>query len=387
MIAKNEAHVIGRCLRSVRPIISSYVIALDEGTTDDTEAVARRVLEGIPGEVIYSKWVDFATNRNEALELARNKAEYTLTIDADDELEFVPGLEFPELYHDFYMLLVCEPQTSYLRAHLFSNDLPFRFQGAAHETIDYPPHTTGFVLQGVVYRRHINEGASWAQSAQKYERAVAVFETALRDDPTDARSAYYLGQSHLHAGAPSRAVDAYERSVGMSLQPHLKAIALLTIAQLRARMGGATADVIGAFLRAHAYNPRNPEALHCLSAYLSARGEHGLAHAFAAAAMALPRPRAGMGWIDETVHRYGILNQYAEECWHVGLVDEARRASRRLLEEPSSPPDVRARAALRLDLPAEDSCWERPLKLDAALQASLFCASPHGMTGLRRRAY
>ena len=47
MIVKNEAHVIARCLRSVRPLLSSYCIN-DNGSTDDTKAVIQKELAGIP---------------------------------------------------------------------------------------------------------------------------------------------------------------------------------------------------------------------------------------------------------------------------------------------------------------------------------------------------
>ena len=60
MIVKNEAHVLARCLRSVKPLLSSWVI-VDTGSTDDTERVAREELAGIPGEFVRKGWVDFGT--------------------------------------------------------------------------------------------------------------------------------------------------------------------------------------------------------------------------------------------------------------------------------------------------------------------------------------
>ena len=85
MIVKNEAHVIERCLRSVRPLIHAWAIA-DTGSSDGTQDIIRRCMAGMPGELIERPWVDFASNRNEALELAKKYGDYALIIDADEVL-------------------------------------------------------------------------------------------------------------------------------------------------------------------------------------------------------------------------------------------------------------------------------------------------------------
>ena len=70
MIVKNESRVIERCLRSAKPFIHSWAIS-DTGSTDGTQDIIRRVMADVPGELIERPWVDFAHNRNQALELAK----------------------------------------------------------------------------------------------------------------------------------------------------------------------------------------------------------------------------------------------------------------------------------------------------------------------------
>jgi glycosyltransferase involved in cell wall biosynthesis len=86
MIVRDEAPVIERCIRSVLPHIQCWAI-VDTGSSDGTQAIVRGLLGGLPGELIERPWVDFATNRNQALELARGYGDYALIMDADDALE------------------------------------------------------------------------------------------------------------------------------------------------------------------------------------------------------------------------------------------------------------------------------------------------------------
>src|SRR3954470_18971390 len=96
MIVKDEAHVIRRCLDSVRPLIDSWVI-VDTGSTDGTQDVIREHLGDLPGTLMERPWVDFAHNRTEALDYARGAADYTFVIDADEVLELDEGFELPLL--------------------------------------------------------------------------------------------------------------------------------------------------------------------------------------------------------------------------------------------------------------------------------------------------
>ena len=62
MIVKDEAHIIQRCLASVKPLIDSWLI-VDTGSTDGTQTVIREILHDVPGEIVERPWVNFAHNR------------------------------------------------------------------------------------------------------------------------------------------------------------------------------------------------------------------------------------------------------------------------------------------------------------------------------------
>src|SRR5262249_23581331 len=94
MIVRNEAPVIRRCLASVRPLIDHWVI-VDTGSTDGTQDIIREYLRDLPGELHERPWQNFPHNRNEALALARGRADYTFFIDADELLEIAPDFALP----------------------------------------------------------------------------------------------------------------------------------------------------------------------------------------------------------------------------------------------------------------------------------------------------
>src|SRR5688572_11659840 len=134
MIVKNEAHVMRRCIASVRPFIDAWVI-VDTGSSDGTQELIRELLHDVPGELIERPWVNFAHNRSEALTYARSRADYVLLIDADEALEVGEGFALPRLTADSYDFEVHYGGVSYLRKQLVRAALPWAYQGVLHEYI------------------------------------------------------------------------------------------------------------------------------------------------------------------------------------------------------------------------------------------------------------
>lgn len=79
IVARNEALILPRCLRSVRGWVAEIVVALNE-TTDASADIAREF-----GASVHTlPWRGFRDTKNDALNLARER--WALCLDADEEV-------------------------------------------------------------------------------------------------------------------------------------------------------------------------------------------------------------------------------------------------------------------------------------------------------------
>jgi hypothetical protein len=70
---------------------------------------------------------------DEAVALARGRADYVLVIDADETLEIPTRFKMPRLTADSYDIEVRCGTLTYARKQLLRNSLPWRYDGILHE--------------------------------------------------------------------------------------------------------------------------------------------------------------------------------------------------------------------------------------------------------------
>lgn len=348
MIVKDEAHVIERCLKSVRPYLSHWVV-VDTGSTDDTEERVRACLEGLPGELYRRPWRDFGTNRTEALRLARDRGDYLLTLDADEELVKEPGFVMPALDAGQYLLVHRrgDSRTSYQLPKLFRADLDFRYQGVLHEylTCDQP-HQRKFLV-GLSVRGHF-DGARNRDPVTKYRRDAEVLEAALEREPTNARYAFYLAQSYRDAELPEQAIEAYRRRAQMGGWDEETYAALYQVGELEQRLASDRGRVIEAYLTAYQFRPTRAEPLWALSVLCRRAGWWAPAALFAGQAVAISRP-ADILFVDDSVYEWRAADELAVATYHLGRYSESARLCRRLLDNPRLMPQDRGRIQQNLE--------------------------------------
>lgn len=340
MIVKDEAHVIERCLASVRPMIDAYCI-IDTGSTDGTQGVIERALGALPGAVIDRPWVDFATNRSQALELARPFGDYSLMIDADVECRLEPGCDPVELRRSLQADLhriELHDGIRYQRPLLTSTALPFSYRGVLHEFLVIPEGAVdGGILGGIHYESNFDGARS--RNPSKFADDAALLADALASgadpDLTD-RYTFYLAQSLRDAGNPIGAEMLYRSRAEMGGWPEEVYVSRLWQGRLLRSMGRPIGESLEALARAQEILPGRAEAWCEAASQARGAGLMQLAHACAARAVDSVEPLDGL-FLETDCYRWRGLYEYALAAFYGGDMGGGARACHRLLYEDLLP--------------------------------------------------
>ena len=209
MIVKNEKDAIIRCLDSVKPFIDYWVI-VDTGSTDGTQDIIKNHMKGIPGELHERTWVDFSTNRNQALELARSKADYFLFLDADETLEVAPSFKKHSLDRDLYVAFSHQIAGKFSRVLLAKTSVNSYWQGVLHELYQSTEVKTHMTLYDVAINSKWEDGCR-SKLPNKYLEDAKILEKDMQKNPNDPRSMFYLAQCYNAAGEFQKALDCYQK--------------------------------------------------------------------------------------------------------------------------------------------------------------------------------
>ena len=269
MIVKNEARIIGRCLRSVRRLIDHWII-VDTGSTDETEAEVLRAMHGVPGEFHKRPWHGFGPAKTEALELARqltNSEGYALVVDADEILEG----ELPsDLRHDSYGIWMQINNVRFKNVRLFRLDKNWKYVGVLHE---YPASDDAKTESMVDITITTPRDGARSNNPNKYQDDAAALEAEIARVGPEPRYVFYLAQSYRDSGNDAQAVENYLKRAAMSNGFYEEVyVSLLEAARAYDRLGQKQlADVT--YLRAHHAWPDRAEALRALAHRTAQRRE------------------------------------------------------------------------------------------------------------------
>lgn len=195
MIVKNETSVIKRCLDSLKDYIDYWIIC-DTGSTDGTQELIKEILKGIPGELHEHKWENFSHNRNLALTISKEKADYSLIIDADDILIINNKNYRDNLTDRNYLIGVKHGNIYHKRVHLVRNDTISNWQGPVHEVL-CPDSVAVFTPD--IHIQIVGGGDRSSNPLQKFLNDAKLLENELKKDPTNTRYKFYLAQSYKDA--------------------------------------------------------------------------------------------------------------------------------------------------------------------------------------------
>lgn len=341
MIVKNEVSVMPRCLAAVRDRIDYWVI-VDTGSTDGTQELIRKELVGVPGELIERPWVNFGHNRSEAVALARDKADYTLVVDADETFVIEPDFTWPTDGMDSYQIKTSFGNVEYWRTQLMSTKLPWRYDGILHEYPTCEQAKTQGQLTGIV-DRPATDGAR-SKDPQKFRHDAELLEEALKRDCGHLTSRYkfYCAQSWRDAGELEKAREWYQKRAELGGWAEEVWFSLYMAARISEFLKLPEHEVMSAYLTAYQYRPSRAESLHDLSRYMRSKLKFALALLFAEQAMRTP-PTSDKLFVTADVYSWRAADEFAISAYYMGRMSEAREVNERLLASSTLPAHERPR--------------------------------------------
>lgn len=336
MIVKDESRVIRRCIESVLPFIHAWSI-VDTGSTDGTQKIIREALSHLPGELYERPWRDFGSNRTEAIELAKGKADYLLFMDADEVFEAPAGFQWQTLEADAYLLMLGEGPNRYWRELLVRADLLWRYEGVIHEYLRCGESYHCEKIEGPIVVGHFDGGRSQGLDVSaKYARDAKVLEEALKKEPENTRYTFFLAQSYRQSHKLEAALETYKKRAQMGGWDEEVWYSMLQLAVLGEQLNHPPAAVMYRYLSAHQFRPIRAEPLAYLATYCRVRREHALAYLYAKAAAQIPVPD-DLLFLDQACYDWRAQQEYAGACYNTRRFAEACQAYEDLLKRPNLP--------------------------------------------------
>jgi glycosyltransferase involved in cell wall biosynthesis len=323
MIVKDEEDTMEKCLKSVSPYISYWVI-VDTGSKDKTIEVIHKTMSelGIPGELHERSWVNFEVNRTESLKLAKGKCDYRWIIDADDT--FYP--ENPDINPfvgldnrpDGYQILYKLNALQYHRVQIVKSDQDWVYKGVLHEYLhlDKPE-----ISQGIIPNSHVIADISPLKRAssleEKYSNDAKILEDALIKEPNNTRYQFYLAQSYRDSSQNEKAIEAYIKRVEMGEWAEEVYYSLYMIAKIKEKIGHPHDEVAESYLKAWEYRPERLEALfHAMRKF---REQKRFLLAFAIGDVGIKTRGTGdILFVEPEIWQWRLLDEYSLSAYYIG---------------------------------------------------------------------
>ena len=343
MIVKNEAHCIEKCLESVKPVITSWVIA-DTGSTDGTQDVVQKCLKDIPGTYINNEWVDFSTNRNIVLNLAKTKADYTLIIDADDYLVIDDIDEWNDLTVPSYNLKIKHGNITYYRPHLIKYTTPAQYKGVLHEYLEVPSVGVDFKNSYIFF----GATGSRSKNPKKYLDDAEVFIKALEKEPNNTRYMFYCAQSFRDAGDYAQALKYYSMRANIrgwaeeDFVSYWEMGKILERLQLNPDWTVTDNQIEEAYLSAYNRYPKRNESLCYLAKFYRSRNQFQKAYFCANIARSVNRPEHAL-FLEDACYDWVCVDELAVAGYYIGKKEEAFAINKYLLSSDKLPDNQKDR--------------------------------------------
>ena len=302
MIVRNESKIITRLLKSVLPIIDTYVIC-DTGSTDDTVSIIKDFFNsnGINGKVIYEPFKNFGYNRTFALKAARGMATYALLLDADMIFKIEPSFNKELLTADSYLIIQKGSGLSYHNTRLIRLDIDSKCVGPTHEYYDLPSGSRSEKLNSI-WIDDIGDGGS---KGDKFDRDIRLLKQGIEEEPNNGRYYFYLANSYFNTGRHEESIQYYKKriEIGGWVEEVFYAHLNLGHAYITTKQDEMA---LSTWMNAYNLHSARSETIYEICKYYRLKGMNKIAMAFCVLGKSIPYPKNDTLFIHNDVYETGF---------------------------------------------------------------------------------
>jgi hypothetical protein len=198
MIVKNSGSDVIDMLSTVQPFIDYWTI-LDTGSTDGTQ---ERILEFMtkPGKLYEEPFVDFATSRNRALDLAGDICTFTIML--DDTYHFDDGNKIRQILKkevnkkfDYFAVNIVDKKNIYKSNRILRASSKIRYKYKIHEIIDPQEHHKLKFLD--INIKDIQSNFMTIRTYKRHASDILLLKEQIEENPDDRRAMIHLVRTYI----------------------------------------------------------------------------------------------------------------------------------------------------------------------------------------------
>lgn len=349
LMVKNEETVMRATLQPfVNAGINSYLI-FDTGSTDRTVAVTQEMFDeyGITqGYIIQEPFIDFATSRNRALDLAQEqfpKAAFMVMLDAEWYLNDAKALldfcqmclDQDDIYSSYLMHIVNEALDNYT-CRLLRCNRGLRFGGVVHETITQPSLVK---VPDTIFFEYLPEAIGMEKTAARFVRDRELLLREYQRNPHCSRTLFYLARTCEDLGDWTSAYDFYKQRVEMVGWDEEDFIARYRLAETIKKLVFRAnhpdyqwSEALMYFLEAYEMRPHRAEPLVAIADYYVQLDEMPTAFLFARKAAEMPYPEKDILFVEKYLYNYYRYEVLARCAWYTSEFEIGEWAAHKAYE-------------------------------------------------------
>jgi glycosyltransferase involved in cell wall biosynthesis len=205
MIVKNEAASIEKVLEAAKPYIDRWTI-LDTGSTDGTQELIKKALDGVPGQLFEESFEGFAKSRNRVMELDRQaeaRVHWQFMLSGD---EFLVAPIMHVLFEDpsdgapecLRLKVTVDKGESFYSPRIFWSASEWHYEDAGLWIHEFPTHSNANAPIGDIHTLSIAHDACYPFDRLQNiaDVHIPLLEEKLEEQPENPRALVFLAQSY-----------------------------------------------------------------------------------------------------------------------------------------------------------------------------------------------